>query len=149
MAFVNEELTEQDKKFIAGFRFKKPLTVGLADIPPKWTADRERGYYLICLGGQGWRSYDTNEYPPNYYRLILNNKVVKIEARIRHAGTNKTGVTVYWKLERIYADETIDMPEKELLEVVKEAFVFYANIHYNGHAVKVHIMWQNQFIHQG
>ena len=51
MAYVEEKLTEQDKEFIAGFQFEDPLTVGLADIPSEWVADRERDYYLISLGG--------------------------------------------------------------------------------------------------
>ena len=139
MAYVEEKLTEQDKEFIARFQFKAPfgLGSGLAKTPSEWAADKERKYYLICLGGQGWRSYDTDEYPPNYYKLIMGNKVVEIAARICHEGTIKTGVTVYWKLEGIYVDKTIDLQKEELLKIVEEAFVFYANIHYNGHVVKV------------
>ena len=140
MAFVREELTEQDEKFIAGFQFEDPFNVGrLARMPSEWVADHERGYYLICLGGQGGWSYDTNEYPPDYYRLILKNKVVEVEARIRHEGTIKTGITVYWKLESIYVDETIDLQKEELLEIVERAFISYSDLEYNGHVNKVHM----------
>ena len=137
MAFVIEELTEQDEEFIAGFQFKAPLGGGMADISSKWAADRARGYYLVSLGGFGWRSYDTTEYPPSYYRLILENKVMEIAARFYHEGTSKTGVIMHWKLESIYVDETINIPEKKLLEIVHEAFVSYAKRFYSGHVIKV------------
>ena len=55
MAFVNAYLTEEDKKFIASFKFHNPIgrLNELAPLPEEWSIDKENKYYLICLGGQG------------------------------------------------------------------------------------------------
>ena len=40
-------------------------------------------------------------------------------------------------VEGIYVGKTIDMPEGELLKIVKEAFISDAILFHRGHAVKV------------
>ncbi len=72
MAFVNEELTKQDKAFIASFKFTRPIGQihDFAEIPSSWTVDRERNMFLICLGGQGYRY--SEECPPDYYHLSFS-----------------------------------------------------------------------------
>ena len=101
MAFINEKLTEKDKEFIASFKFYKPIgrKDELATIPENWSIDKENNYYLICLGGQG-RLFD-EEYPPNYYRLIVDDNFIEIEARFKSKGNYSTGVELLWKIQTI------------------------------------------------
>jgi hypothetical protein len=134
MAFVNEKLTEKDKEFIALFEFHKPIgrTNELARLPENWATDREKGYFLICLGGQGY-TFD-EEHPPYYYRLIIDNAVVKIEARFRSKGDYNTGVKVEWRIESIDVPKSLNnLPSEVLLNIINDAFISYSNIHKNGH----------------
>ena len=139
MAFVNEKLTEKDKEFIASFKFIQPIGGQgkmLADIPIKWAADRENGYYLICLGGQGY-TFD-EERPPYYYRLIINNVAVKIEARFIREGDYKIGVKVEWRIESINVPKALQNYDKDrLLNIIKDSFMSYSNIHENGYVLNV------------
>lgn len=108
MAFVLEKLTEQDKEFIASFKFIQPIGGQgkvLAKIPNNWAADRERKIFLVCLGGQG-DSFD-EEYPPFYYRLIWNNSAVNIEARYESVGNYTTGVSMTWRIHRIVVPKSL------------------------------------------
>ncbi len=139
MAFVNEELKEKDKEFIASFKFLQPIGGGgidLAKIPRKWAADREANHYLICLGGQGWKL--SEEYPPNYYRLIIGNSAIEIEARFQSKGDYTNGVNFYWYIQIIVVPKALsNLSEKVLLQIVKDAFTSYSNIHGNDHVIDV------------
>lgn len=137
MAFVNEKLTDKDKEFISSLKFHNPIgrLNELAPIPEEWSIDRENKYYLICLGGQG-RLFD-EEYSPNYYRLIIDNKSIEIEARYKSKGNYSTGVELLWKIQGIYVPRSLSYisPEK-LIDIVREAFVCCGNVHKNGHVTK-------------
>lgn len=137
MAFVNEKLTEKDKEFIASFNFIQPIGgqgKTLADIPIKWAADREKGYFLICLGGQG-HSFD-EERPPNYYRLIIDNVDVRIMARFRSDGDYNTGVKLEWRIQDIVVPKSLKhLSQEMLLNIINDAFTSYGNIHKNGHVI--------------
>lgn len=124
MAFKNERLTEQDKEFIASFKFTRPLGQinELAEIPERWTADRERNIFLICLGGQG-RRY-SEEYPPNYYHLIIGNAVISIEAMFQEVGSNAQGLKVTWKILIIDVSKELSyLKSEEIIKIIKEVFV--------------------------
>lgn len=135
MSFINESLTESDKRFIESFKFRQPLWRDkLADNPEDWSVDKERKFFLICLGGQG-ELFD-REYPPNYYRLIIDNKVIKIEAYFKSEGNHSTGVKMTWRIESIIAPKVLKNKYQEtLVEIIKEAFTCYGNIHKNGHVI--------------
>jgi len=137
MAFVNEKLTDKDKEFIASFKFHNPIgrLNELAYLPEEWSIDKENDYYLICLGGQG-RLFD-EEYPPNYYRLIVDNNFIEIEARFKSKGNYSTGVELLWKIQTISVPKALKhIPQETLVEIIKNAFICYGNIHKNGNVVK-------------
>ena len=133
MAFVNEKLTDKDKEFIASFKFHDPLgSIGdLARIPRNWAVDKENNYYLICLGGQG-ELFD-REYPPNYYKLIINKDVIDVEARYKTTGNRKTGIKITWKIERLVVDAR--KTDVDIKQIVMSAFESYGNIHFGGHII--------------
>ncbi|MGN0630504.1 MAG: hypothetical protein ACI4JN_04165 [Ruminococcus sp.] len=137
MAFVNEKLTDKDKEYISSFKFHNPIgrLNELAPIPEEWSIDRENKYYLICLGGQG-RLFD-EEYPPNYYHLIIDNKSIEIEARFKCKGNYSTGVELLWKIQGIYVPHSLSyILPKKIINIVREAFICYGNVHKNGHVIK-------------
>ena len=137
MAFVNEKLTDNDKEFISSFKFHNPIgrLNELAPLPEEWSIDKKNNYYLICLGGQG-RLFD-EEYPPNYYHLIIDNKSVEVEARFKCKGNYFTGVEILWKVQRIYVPHSLNyISSEKIKDIVREALTCYGNIHKNGHITK-------------
>ena len=131
MAFVNAYLTDEDKKFISSFEFHNPIgrINELARIPEKWSIDKENNYYLICLGGQGELD---SEYPPNYYKLIVNTDVIDIKARYKTVGNGKTGIKITWKIESIVNSKNTDI---DIQQIAKLALESYGNIHFGGHII--------------
>jgi hypothetical protein len=132
MAFVNEKLTDEDKKFISSFEFHNPIgrINELARIPEKWSIDRENNYYLICLGGRGELD---SEYPPNYYKLIVNTDVIDIKARYKTVGNGKTGIKITWKIESIVVN--LKNTDIDIQQIAKLALESYGNIHFGGHII--------------
>lgn len=133
MAFVNEKLTDKDKEFISSFKFHNPIgrLNELAPIPEEWSIDRENKYYLICLGGQGELD---NEYPPNYYKLIVNTDVVDIKARYKTVGYGKTGIKITWEIESIVVNSK--KTDFDIQQIAMSALESYGNIHFGGHITK-------------
>lgn len=133
MRFVNKQLTEEDKKFISSFKFHQPIgrRNELARIPRNWAVDKEKNYYLICLGGQG-ELFD-EEYPPNYYKLVINTDVIDIEARYKTTGNRKTGIKITWEVGNIVVNAR--KTDVDIKQIVMSAFESYGNIHFRGHII--------------
>ncbi len=133
MAFINEKLTEKDKEFIASFKFHNPIgrLNELACLPEEWSIDKENNYYLICLGGKGELD---KEYPPNYYKLIINTSVVDIKARYQTVGNGKTGIKITWEIESIVANSK--KTDIDIKRIAMSALESYGNIHFGGHITK-------------
>ncbi len=132
MAFINEKLTEKDKEFIASFKFHNPIgrLNELAHLPEEWSIDKEHNYYLICLGGQGELD---KEYPPNYYKLIVNGNVVDIKARYQTVGNGKTGIKITWEIEGIVVN--LKRTDVDIQKIAMSALESYGNIHFGGHII--------------
>ncbi len=138
MAFVIEELKENDLEYVKSFGFKHPLSIrDDAILPDTWVADHESNCYLICLGAGGWRSYETDEFPPSYYKLIVNDKVVDIEARFRWEGNYKTKIREWWKIINIVVLENVDMTSERLKEIVKKCFEVESNNQHHNYVIEV------------
>ncbi|GHU52910.1 hypothetical protein AGMMS49975_09750 [Clostridia bacterium] len=124
MAFVNEELNEQDKAFIASFNFIQPIgTKNPADIPENWISDRENEIFLICLGGQGYAF--NKEFPPDFWRLIWKGFPIKIETFNSATGNNTIGIKSIWNIDQIAVPRALNIESKLLVETVKDAFDTY------------------------
>ncbi len=77
------------------------------------------------------------EYPPNYYRLIVNDNFIEIEARFKSKGNYSTGVELLWKIQTIKVPNALKhISQETLVEIIKNAFICYGNIHKNGNVVK-------------
>ncbi|GHU52907.1 hypothetical protein AGMMS49975_09740 [Clostridia bacterium] len=125
MAFVNEELNEQDKAFIASFNFLRPIgTKKPVDIPETWVSDRGNEIFLICLGGQGHR-FD-KEFPPTFWRLIWKGLPIEIETFDKGIGDWTIGKKIFWNISRITAPLALNVVDgKLLLKTIKDAFETY------------------------
>lgn len=136
MSFVCERLNEDDKKYIKSFDFHMPLgnVTELINIPDKWVSDRDKGYYMICIAGRGY--FFDEEYPPYFYKLIIDNKVIEINARYQSSGNYASGVEMTWRLESICVLGSLNhLSELELLNIIKNAFIAYGNVHKSGHVI--------------
>ncbi len=123
MAFVNEKTSEKDKAFFDSFKFKHPLSSHLtARAPAFYCIDKENEYYLFCLGGQG---HTLNpEYPPYYYRLIIEDTPIEIVARCDQTGDNEIGLEIRWFIKKITVPESLNAISKEtLINIIKEALI--------------------------
>lgn len=130
MGFICERLSEEDGKYIQSFQFCNPLgrMNELCSIPRNWAVDREKKYYLICLGGQGFTYKE--EYPPYYYRLIIQDVAIKIEARFESAGDGTSGVRMIWRINSIDVPRSLEsISQENVLSIVKEALTAYSHIH--------------------
>lgn len=124
MAFIYEELTEEDKEFFNSFGFYKALSsVSKADPPLGWVSDREREIYFVSLGGQGYR-FD-EEHPPTYYRLIWKGKLIKIEGYRKGEGNLIIGNSIMYKLTRITVSESLHLKRSLLEKMIIDAFESY------------------------
>jgi len=138
MAFVIEELKGKDLEYVKLFGFKHPLSIrDDAILPSKWVADHDNNRYFICLGAGGGRSYDTAEYPPSYYKLIVNNKIIDIEARYRWEGNSNVGIKMWWKIIRIVVFENIDLTIGEIKNIVIQAIKLDSNLWRENNVIEV------------
>jgi len=125
MAFVIEKLEEKDVEYVKSFGFRHPLSErDEAIIPKTWVTDRENNCYLICLaaGGDSRYDYDIGEYPPSYYRLIVDGVVIEIEARYKWEGDGTTGIKMWWKIFSITVLSKINMSVEEIKQLIKQSF---------------------------
>lgn len=106
MAFVYEKLTEQDKEFLASFKLPNPLSNSrMANIPREWVADRDRGLFLVCVGGQGFLF--SEEYPPTFYYLIWEGQLIRMQAYYNEIGNMQEKRRIIYKVHRILAPNTL------------------------------------------
>ncbi len=130
MSFVCERLNEEDEKYFRQFQFYYPFggAKELARVPRNWVVDREKRYYLICLGGQGYTLNE--EYLPYYYRLIIDDIAINIEARFKSEGDGTKGVTMMWQINSIAVPNCLEyVSGDEIISIVKEAFITYSYVH--------------------
>ena len=100
MAFVYEKLNEEDKEFFKSFGLRDPLSkFSPAKVPIEWVADRENNIFFVCLGGLGYR-FD-KEFPPTWFYLIWNNKLVKIQVYDKLTGNWNTGINAVIKVSHM------------------------------------------------
>ena len=133
MAFVNEPVGEVGRELIRSLNLATPSGCGggmFADyfLPLKsriWTIDHERNLQFFVMGGIGrW----DREQPPLTCCLIWKRLPIIIETYSRNKGNNTVGIQENWEIEKILVySELKKVPEEEIIEVIKEAFVTYAH----------------------
>jgi hypothetical protein len=117
MGFVNEKIDTPERiREFDQLNLISPLTRR----PPerwKWTVDRERGFYLIALGG-GFSEI------PHIYALVVPNGVVRFEGEVEgkeHLHRSKWTVQIKWQISRVDIPRALAPRATELLSVVREA----------------------------
>lgn len=136
MSFVCERLNEEDEKYFRQFQFYYPFggAKELARVPRNWVVDREKRYYLICLAGQGYTLNE--EYPPYYYKLIINDKAIHIEARFGSEGNVESGITMTWRITNTIIPVDLKyIPKEEIDNIIKDALTVYGNNYKGGHVI--------------
>lgn len=133
MAFVNEPMGEAGVKLIKSLNLPAHSGAGhrnyndfCTDRPEdKWTIDHERNLQFFVMGGIGrW----DREQPPLTCCLIWKGLPIRIETYSRNKGNNTVGIQENWEIDKILVpSELKDVPEEEIIETIKEAFITYAH----------------------
>ena len=115
MGFVNEDINtpERIREFDA-LKLISPVT----GKPPerwRWTVDRERGCYLVSLGGG-------HHEIPYLFSLVVPGGVIRIEGERDAKGQPaKRNVEVEWSITRLYIPRNLASRISELMSLVNEA----------------------------
>ena len=118
-----ECIGEKEKEYIKSFGFVNPLSDKCeVNLPTRWVTEQKNNYHLLCLGAGGGVHYDSDEYPPSYYKLILDKGIIDIQAKYKWEGTGTTGIKVWWKINRINVDNSITIAREQIKQIVKEFF---------------------------
>lgn len=124
MAFVNETISEADKKKYDDFNFILPVT--RKPVPAwKWTIDRERDVFLVSLGGQGGQFAEI----PKFFMLVWKNKTIKIEAFYKFSGNENKGYDFNWNITKIVIPEALRHELEAIVCLLKEAIDAYGDIY--------------------
>lgn len=116
MGFVNETIDtpERIREFDA-LNLISPVT----DQPPerwRWAVDRERGFYLVRLGG-GFSEI------PQLYALVVPGGVIRIEGHESGSGNPLLagGVRLSWNVTSVRIPRALASKADQLMGVVREA----------------------------
>ena len=136
MAFVYEPMGEMGVEKIRALDLSDPITgkpyFNTHRPYPKreWTIDCERDFQFFGMCGVG----RDEDHPPMYYCLVWKGNPIRIDTYERGTGNNTVGIREVFEIACILApEELIRVPEKEICEVIREAFIAYA--HRNNHNV--------------
>ena len=138
MAFVYEPMRQAGVELIRSLNLRTPPGCGggmyfdryRPDPETGWTIDHERDFQFFGMCGVGC----DEDHPPMYYCLVWKGIPIRIDTYERGTGNNTVGIREEWRITAILAPKKlICVPEKEICEVIKEAFIAYA--HRNNHNV--------------
>jgi hypothetical protein len=133
MAFVNELISEEDKKRIDWSKFKAwPFTLPIS--PWKWTIDRERDFFFVPLGGNG-----PDGERPEVYALCWNGQIVRLEAKVTGSGGGKFWDTIYWSVSKVDIPDDLQPNQDEILHALKDAICAHGRLFDVEHVKSVHI----------
>lgn len=118
MAFINEEISAEDKRKINLEKIKNIAGISKASELWLWTIDRERDVFLLYLLGG-----DTKR--PACYALILKDEIVTFNANLKGDGNRKTGVKVFWKVFNLRISQTLEVQREEIKQLICEALDTY------------------------
>lgn len=115
MAFVNEFVPEEQKSKFDPEIFRQPGPFG-GPIPLfRWTVDKGRGVFLICLGGGG-----REQEIPRTYALSWEGEVVKFDAVQTAEGNRKDGAIVNWEVSNIRIPNQLEAKRELVIQLLRE-----------------------------
>ena len=124
MAFVYQELTDEDIKYLESFEIryeygKSSLVKPWADTP----IDRERNIYLFYVEGTTDIKMK-DERPTAIYYLVWGKDLIKFGMLMDDSKRDENNKTIYkFYIFRILAPTKYKKRETELLEAIKEAVI--------------------------
>ena len=124
MAFVYQELTDEDIKYLESFEIryeygKSSLVKPWADTP----IDRERNIYLFYVEGTTDIKMK-DERPTAIYYLVWGKDLIKFGMLMNDSKRDENNKTIYkFYIFRILAPTKYKKRETELLEAIKEAVI--------------------------
>lgn len=122
MAFVNEEISEEDIQRCKLDQIIRPVSGRKVALPPQyWAVDRERDIALMSLGG-GVRLF-----PQSFFELYWKGQFALAHLILTETGSSKTGDwELTWRLTFLAKLENV--PEPEVIETLKEALYTFGYI---------------------
>ena len=124
MAFVNEDIPEEDKEWFNSFGFTSPYTDKTVE-PWKWTIDRERNIFLCVLAGLGSKSSGK----VRFFVLVINGIVVIIEAYTESHGNKWNGRDVIWEVEKIIVPNKLGTDAQTIMDLVVEVLTVHGYLY--------------------
>lgn len=124
MAFKNEKISEQDQEWVSklvNYENIRAISRWVHRFSPPdwiWTVDREKGAYLISLGGGG--SPDDEGRMP-YMVLILDGQVVVFNYVRRGTGDGKVGIHWTMEIHNLIVPPTLDARREEIKQLLRDS----------------------------
>jgi hypothetical protein len=117
MGFINEKIDTPEKiRLFEGLKLVSPITHQPVK-PSKWTADAQRGFYLVNLGGGSFEI-------PLFFVLVVPGGVIELEGRRAAGGNVEAGTAhVAWQITAVRIPRALASQVTGLLSVVREALV--------------------------
>ena len=125
MAFVYQELTEEDIKYLLSFKIRREYVGGntLAEPWGEIPIDRERNIYLFYVGGTTDIKMK-DERPTAVYYLVWGKDLIKFGMLMDDYEKDENNKVIYkFYIFRILAPTKFKKREAELLETIKEAVI--------------------------
>jgi hypothetical protein len=133
MSFVNELISEKDKKKIDWSKFKA-WPFSQPHHPWKWTIDRVRDVFLVALEGRG-----PDGDRPETYAFSWKNEVIRFEASINSGNEIASDFDLFWCIYKIKIPPHLASKHDEILNDLKEAIDAYGMTYKREHIKSVHI----------
>ena len=125
MAFVYQELTEEDIKYLLSFKIRREYVGGntLAEPWGEIPIDRERNIYLFYVEGTTDIKMK-DERPTAIYYLVWGKDLIKFGMLMDDYEKDENNKVIYkFYIFRILAPTKFKKREAELLETIKEAVI--------------------------
>lgn len=123
MVFVNEAIPEQDKQKvndIVNYQTISAIDRWVHQFTGLnwWTVDRERGAYLINLGGGGSPD-DMGRMP--YAVLVIDDQVVLFNVVSKGTGDNMAGLNKIKEIYNLHIPHALESRREEIKQLIREA----------------------------
>lgn len=123
MAFVNEKISDQDKQVVSSivnYEAIKAISRWVHRFSGLdwWTIDRERGVYLIDLGGGGGPD-DVGRMP--YSVLGIDGQIVVFNVVSNGKGNAAVGVQSYKEVHNLQIPSNLESRREEIKQLIRDA----------------------------
>ena len=120
MGFVNEFISEEDKKRYDFSRIKRPPLYHKSIRPDTWTVDRTRDVFLVWTRG-GERGFPNED----HFALWWKGEIVNVQFERDDTGEISDHTMTHWRLIKIEIPPRLAARRQEILMTVKEALTEY------------------------